>query len=148
MKICFSGTIMQNLEFSFILESSVFQVLRQSGFGAFGNVLNIGDRRSLNSWLITIRRILPTRILPLNSSTLLRIFITFLTTLINKTQWYDQSKVGIFVNFGVYSVSAFVSEWFWCLWKCPNRINKSVVKFTEKNYPPNFTYQDFANDSI
>ena len=58
----------------------------------------------------------------------------------------DQSKVGIFVNFGVYSVSAFVSEWFWCLWKCPNRINKSVVKFMEKNYPPNFTYQDFEND--
>lgn len=32
-------------------------------------------------------------------------------------QWYESSKVGIFVHWGVYSVPSFKSEWFWYLWK-------------------------------
>ena len=59
-------------------------------------------------------------------------------------QWYDNAKVGIFIHFGVFSVPSFVSEWFWCYWKCPDRIKPEVIKFIEDNYPPNFTYQDFA----
>jgi len=60
-------------------------------------------------------------------------------------KWYDNAKVGIFVNFGIYSVPGFESEWFWCYWKCPDRIKESVVKFMQDNFPPNFTYQDFAS---
>lgn len=60
--------------------------------------------------------------------------------------WYDKAKVGIFIHFGVYSVPSFKSEWFWCYWKCPDRIQSDVVDFMSDNYPPNFSYQDFAKD--
>ena len=61
------------------------------------------------------------------------------------SKWFDSVKVGVFVNFGVYSVPGFESEWFWCYWQCPDRIKESVVKFMQDNYPPGFTYQDFAS---
>jgi alpha-L-fucosidase len=56
-------------------------------------------------------------------------------------QWYDEAKIGIFLHWGVFSVPSFVSEWFWYYWK---NHNKAVVEFMEKNYPPGFTYADFA----
>lgn len=31
-------------------------------------------------------------------------------------QWYDDAKIGIFVHWGLYSVPAFKSEWFWDFW--------------------------------
>ncbi len=31
--------------------------------------------------------------------------------------WYDDSKFGIFIHWGVFSVPAFGSEWFWWYWK-------------------------------
>lgn len=31
-------------------------------------------------------------------------------------QWYDDAKIGIFVHWGLYSVPAFKSEWFWHFW--------------------------------
>lgn len=31
-------------------------------------------------------------------------------------QWYDVAKIGIFVHWGVYSVPAFKTEWFWYMW--------------------------------
>ena len=61
-------------------------------------------------------------------------------------QWYDEAKVGIFIHFGVYAVPGFKSEWFWCYWKCPDRIQPGVVDFMKNNYRPGFTYQDFAAD--
>src|SRR5688572_24159968 len=27
--------------------------------------------------------------------------------------WYDQSKIGIFIHWGVFSVPSYGSEWFW-----------------------------------
>jgi hypothetical protein len=30
--------------------------------------------------------------------------------------WYDQSKIGIFIHWGVYSVPGLESEWFWKMW--------------------------------
>jgi len=30
--------------------------------------------------------------------------------------WYDQSKIGIFIHWGVYSVPGVESEWFWKTW--------------------------------
>ena len=28
-------------------------------------------------------------------------------------RWFDEAKVGIFIHWGVFSVPAFGSEWFW-----------------------------------
>ncbi|KAF2884223.1 hypothetical protein ILUMI_21958 [Ignelater luminosus] len=58
-------------------------------------------------------------------------------------QWYDDAKIGIFIHWGVYSVPSFGTEWFWSNWKngSPN-----YVKFMKDNYPPGFTYQEFAKD--
>jgi len=55
--------------------------------------------------------------------------------------WYDDAKFGIFIHWGVFSVPSFKSEWFWNYWKGGN---PSVVDFMNKNYPPDFTYADFA----
>jgi len=57
--------------------------------------------------------------------------------------WYDDSKVGIFLHWGVFSVPSFHSEWFWNAWK---QNSSDVVKFMKNNYPPGFTYADFAKD--
>ncbi len=56
--------------------------------------------------------------------------------------WYDEAKFGIFMHWGVYSVPSFSSEWFWEDWKGSKE--PKVVEFMEKNYPPDFTYPDFA----
>ena len=56
--------------------------------------------------------------------------------------WYDEAKFGIFIHWGVFSVPSFGNEWFWHRWKVTKK--KEFVEFMEKNYPPNFTYQDFA----
>nr|CAD7439005.1 unnamed protein product [Timema bartmani] len=57
--------------------------------------------------------------------------------------WYDEAKIGIFLHWGVFSVPGFGSEWFWQRW----RGNYSeYVEFMDKNYPPGYTYQDFARD--
>ena len=57
-------------------------------------------------------------------------------------EWYDEVKFGIFMHWGVYSVPSFSSEWFWEQWK--GRKQANVVDFMNKNYPPDFTYPDFA----
>jgi len=56
-------------------------------------------------------------------------------------QWYDDAKFGIFIVWGVYSVPAYGNEWFWHNWKGGD---PDVVNFVKENYPPNFTYGDFA----
>ena len=60
--------------------------------------------------------------------------------------WYDKAKIGIFLHWGVYSVHSFGSEWFWSRWKGSINKTKQVryEEFMRKNYPPNFTYADFA----
>ncbi|GLH08491.1 Putative alpha-L-fucosidase [Gryllus bimaculatus] len=57
-------------------------------------------------------------------------------------QWYDEAKFGIFIHWGVFSVPSFGSEWFWENWKGVN--SSTYVSFMKKNYPVDFTYQDFA----
>ena len=57
-------------------------------------------------------------------------------------EWYDEAKVGIFMHWGVYSVPSFGSEWFWYRWKGAK--DPSYIDFMNKNYPPGFTYPDFA----
>ncbi|XP_026163933.1 plasma alpha-L-fucosidase [Mastacembelus armatus] len=56
--------------------------------------------------------------------------------------WYDQAKVGIFIHWGVFSVPSFGSEWFWWYWQ--KQKLKPYVDFMQRNYPPDFKYQDFA----
>lgn len=57
-------------------------------------------------------------------------------------QWYDEAKFGIFIHWGVFSVPSYQSEWFWWDWQGDPQPN--VVDFMAKNYPPDFTYVDFA----
>jgi alpha-L-fucosidase len=67
-------------------------------------------------------------------------------------QWYDDSKFGIFIHWGVYSVPAFAdphsqigetyAEWYW-----NHMQNKDgpTWAFHLKNYGAQFHYQDFAD---
>ena len=56
--------------------------------------------------------------------------------------WYDDAKFGIFVHWGVFSVPSFDNEWFWYNWKGIRM--KKYVEFVKKNYPPGFSYSEFA----
>ena len=58
-------------------------------------------------------------------------------------RWYDEAKFGIFLHWGVFSVPSYVGAWFWYWWKGP-RPMLSIVEFMKENYPPDFTYADFA----
>ncbi|KAK3859825.1 hypothetical protein Pcinc_034081 [Petrolisthes cinctipes] len=57
--------------------------------------------------------------------------------------WYDDAKVGVFLVWGVYSVPSYGSEWFWKFWQADK--NPKYIDFMERNFRPNFTYQDFAS---
>ena len=58
--------------------------------------------------------------------------------------WYDESKIGIFIHWGVFAVPSVRSEWFWNDWI--NAKDADVVKFMTDNYKPYFTYADFAKE--
>ena len=55
--------------------------------------------------------------------------------------WYDEAKIGIFISWGVYSVPSFGNEWFWNKWRTGQ---PDIVKYMKDNFPPGFTYADFA----
>jgi alpha-L-fucosidase len=68
--------------------------------------------------------------------------------------WFDDSKFGLFVHWGVYSVPAWApkrkdvgspseayAEWFWDLSK---RKDAPCAKFQQRVYGDKFRYQDFA----
>ncbi|XP_061480014.1 plasma alpha-L-fucosidase isoform X1 [Rhineura floridana] len=56
--------------------------------------------------------------------------------------WFDEVKFGIFIHWGVFSVPSFGSEWFWWYWQKEKR--DPYVQFMKTNYPPGFSYEDFA----
>lgn len=56
--------------------------------------------------------------------------------------WYDEAKFGIFIHWGVFSVPGFDSEWFWWHWQ--GQHDQKCVNYMKKNYPPGFTYAEFA----
>lgn len=58
--------------------------------------------------------------------------------------WYDDSKLGIFIHWGVFSVPSYSSEWFWWNWK--GEPTPAILEFMATNYKPDFTYADFAED--
>ena len=57
--------------------------------------------------------------------------------------WYDESKFGIFIHWGVFSVPSYISEWFWWYWQGVGRADARA--FMEQNYRPDWTYADFAS---
>ena len=57
--------------------------------------------------------------------------------------WFDEAKFGIFLHWGVFSVPSYGSEWFWWAWQGSK--DADVVNFMKQNYPPDFTYADFAS---
>ena len=59
-------------------------------------------------------------------------------------EWYDEGKFGIFIVWGIYSVPSYGSEWFWWYWQ-GNTPKPAYVEFMKNNYPPKFTYADFAS---
>ncbi|CAF5101803.1 unnamed protein product, partial [Rotaria sp. Silwood1] len=52
--------------------------------------------------------------------------------------WYDESKIGIFIHWGVFSVPSIESEWMWWDWK-GDKPNPELVAFMNNNYPPDWT---------
>ncbi|XP_060070784.1 alpha-L-fucosidase-like [Ylistrum balloti] len=56
--------------------------------------------------------------------------------------WYDGIKIGVFIHWGVFSVPAFRSEWFW--WDWQGAKYNDCIEFMKANYPPGFTYPDFG----
>uniref|UniRef100_H0X0G7 Alpha-L-fucosidase n=1 Tax=Otolemur garnettii TaxID=30611 RepID=H0X0G7_OTOGA len=56
--------------------------------------------------------------------------------------WYDEAKFGVFVHWGVFSVPAWGSEWFWWHWKGEGLA--PYQSFMNENYPPGFSYADFG----
>lgn len=67
--------------------------------------------------------------------------------------WYDESKVGIFIVGGVFSVPSWGTEsggasgeWFEQEWLGSDgkRGNPAYAEFMSQRYPPSFTYGDFA----
>ena len=71
--------------------------------------------------------------------------------------WFEDSKFGIFIHWGVYSVPAWgptgdsigvydkYAEWYWNkLVNTGSKVNKYFREFHLKTYGPNFKYQDFA----
>ncbi|HKK41652.1 MAG TPA: alpha-L-fucosidase [Bacteroidales bacterium] len=70
--------------------------------------------------------------------------------------WFENSKFGIFIHWGIYSVPAWgpkgdsigvydkYAEWYWYKLVMPNKVQKYFKAFHDKAYGPDFKYQDFA----
>jgi len=71
-------------------------------------------------------------------------------------QWFEDSKFGIFIHWGVYSVPSWgptgdsigvydkYAEWYWSKLVNPGKVQRYFTEFHLKTYGPNFKYQDFA----
>ena len=70
--------------------------------------------------------------------------------------WFHESKFGIFIHWGVYSVPSWgptgdsigvydkYAEWYWKKMDQPGKVQKYFKDFHTNTYGPNFKYQDFA----
>mmetsp|Transcript_56508 Transcript_56508/g.169035 ORF Transcript_56508/g.169035 Transcript_56508/m.169035 type:complete len:161 (-) Transcript_56508:1188-1670(-) len=56
--------------------------------------------------------------------------------------WFDESKFGIFIHWGVFSVPAFKNEWFWEYFR--GKGDPTYVSFVNRTERPGFTYQEYA----
>jgi alpha-L-fucosidase len=71
-------------------------------------------------------------------------------------QWFEDSKFGIFIHWGVYSVPSWgptgdsigvydkYAEWYWRKLDQPGKVQEYFLDFHSKTYGANFKYQDFA----
>jgi len=71
-------------------------------------------------------------------------------------QWFEDSKFGIFIHWGIYSVPSWgptgdsigvydkYAEWYWYKLTQSGKVQKYFKEFHLKTYGPNFRYQDFA----
>lgn len=57
-------------------------------------------------------------------------------------EWYDESKFGIFVHWGLFSVPSFGSEWFWSYWKSFKF--DSHTDYINSSERPGFDYTEYA----
>ncbi|KAF7277406.1 hypothetical protein GWI33_007650, partial [Rhynchophorus ferrugineus] len=57
-------------------------------------------------------------------------------------EWFDKAKIGIFIHWGVFSVPSMGTEWVWTFWNDGDE----VTKYIQDNFPPGFSYQEFAKD--
>eukprot|EP00934_Nitzschia_sp_Nitz4_P008952 Nitzschia sp. Nitz4//scaffold192_size41448//24317//28613//NITZ4_007486-RA/size41448-snap-gene-0.53-mRNA-1//-1//CDS//3329540239//8942//frame0 len=58
-------------------------------------------------------------------------------------QWYPEAKLGIFIHWGVFSVPAFGSEWFWNRWIYDKQ--EDYIDYVNATEYPRFNYQDYAH---
>ncbi|KAK3102287.1 hypothetical protein FSP39_010217 [Pinctada imbricata] len=58
-------------------------------------------------------------------------------------KWFDDAKIGIFITWGMYAVPAYQGPWFQYWWHTGR---KNETEFMKGNYPPGWTYADFAPD--
>lgn len=56
--------------------------------------------------------------------------------------WYDESKFGIFMHWGVYAFPGMGDAWFWWYWK--GEKDPKISKYMHDNYKPGFDYADFG----
>ena len=56
--------------------------------------------------------------------------------------WYDEAKFGIFIHWGLFSVPAFKTEWFWEYWHGWHW--QDFDDFIARTEAPDFVYQDYA----
>jgi len=57
--------------------------------------------------------------------------------------WYDESKVGIFIHWGLYSVPSYINEWFWYSWISDE--SQGHADYIKQNFKPGFSYEVFSN---
>mgnify|MGYP000853058046 CR=1 FL=1 len=56
--------------------------------------------------------------------------------------WFDKAKIGIFLHWGVFSVSSIKPEaWYW--WSLDGAKDPSTVAFHNRTYGPDFKYAEF-----
>src|SRR5687768_3139626 len=72
-------------------------------------------------------------------------------------QWFEDSKFGIFIHWGLYSVPAWAptgpeiptyskyAEWYGKRMTDDNAVGKLFKQYHEKTYGPRFSYNDFVN---
>lgn len=65
--------------------------------------------------------------------------------------WYDQAKFGIFIHWGLFSVPAYGSEWFWMNWKGGTAGLADIhdeanpyARFVQETERQRFHYQEYA----
>ena len=56
--------------------------------------------------------------------------------------WYDESKVGVFLHWGVFSVPSYKTEWYW--WNLDGVHDPDTVAFHQRVYGKDFKYADFG----